>query len=302
MDRTPDHLLILGGGYVGLELGQAARRLGSRVTVIEQGPQLVSREDQDVGEGQLELFRDEGIDVLLRARLLKVTGASGDSLRADIDQDGQQRSIDASDLLVATGRTPNTRLIGLEESGVQLDEKGYIRVNDRLETTAPGVWAMGECAGSPQFTHVSFDDFRVVHDNLEGGNRTTRDRLVPYCIFTDPELARVGLNERQARQRGIAYRVAKMPAKSVLRTLTFSETRGFLKMLIEDRGNRILGFTAFATGAGDLMAIVQTAMLNGAPFFTLRDTIFTHPTMAEGLIGLLAGVEVRQTVAQGRTN
>ncbi len=254
-----------------------------------------------MGEGQLELLRDEGIDVLLRTRLLKLSDTSGESLRADVDQEGQPRSIEATDVLVATGRTPNTRGIGLEESGVELDEKGYIRVNDRLETTAPGVRAMGECAGSPQFTHVSFDDFRVVRDNLKGGNRTTRDRLVPYCIFTDLELACVGLNERQAQKRGIAYRVAKMPERSVLRTLTLSETRGFLKILIEDRGNGILGFAAFATGAGDLMAIIQTAMLNRAPFFTLRDTIFTHPTMAEGLVGLLSDVEVRQNVAHGKT-
>ncbi len=170
-----------------------------------------------------------------------------------------------------------------------------LRVNDRLETTAPGVWAMGECAGSPKFTHVSFDDFRVIRDNLNGGNRTTRDRLVPYCIFTDPELARVGLNEAEARNRGIQYRVAAMPAKAVLRTLSLSETRGFLKMLIDEQSNKILGFTAFATGAGELIAVVQTAILNNAPFFMLRDAIFTHPTMAEGLIGLLADIEVKQT-------
>ena len=168
-------------------------------------------------------------------------------------------------------------------------------MNDRLETTAPGVWAVGECAGSPKFTHVSFDDFRVVRDNLMGGNRTTRDRLVPYCIFTDPELARVGLSESEARNRGIPYRIARMPAKAVLRTLTLSEIRGFLKMLIDEHSDRILGFTAFVAGAGDLVAVVQTAMLNNAPFSTLRDTIFTHPTMAEGLTGLLADVAVRQS-------
>jgi pyruvate/2-oxoglutarate dehydrogenase complex dihydrolipoamide dehydrogenase (E3) component len=293
LDRTPDHLLILGGGYVALEFGQAARRLGSRVTVIERGPQLASREDPDVGEALLELFRDEGIDVLLRAQLRNVCGKSGEGLRADIDHEGRKRSVEASDILVAAGRTPNTAGIGLQEAGVELDDKGYIRVNDRLETSAPGVWAMGECAGSPKFTHVSFDDFRVIRENLMGGDRTTRDRMVPYCVFTDPELARIGLNESEARQRGIPYRVARMPAKAVLRTLTLSETRGFLKMLIDEHSNRMLGFTAFATGGGDLMAVVQTAMLNGASFVALRDTMFTHPTMAEGLSGLLADVEVR---------
>jgi pyruvate/2-oxoglutarate dehydrogenase complex dihydrolipoamide dehydrogenase (E3) component len=171
----------------------------------------------------------------------------------------------------------------------------YIRVNERLETTAPGVWALGECAaGSPHFTHVSFDVVFIIRDNLKGDSRTTRDRLVPFCIFTDPELARVGLNETEARARGIEYRVARMPAEGVLRTWTLSETRGFLKMRIDQHSNRILGFTAFATDAGELMAVVQTAMLTSAPFTLLRDAIFTHPTMAEGLWELLADVEVRQ--------
>ena len=263
------------------------RRLGIRVTVIERGPQLAGREDPDVGEGLLELFRDEGIDVLLRAQLQNVSGVSGEGIRAQIDCEGQPRYVEASHVLVATGRTPNTRGIGLDNAGVELNAKGYVIVNDRLETTAPGVWAMGECAGSPKFTHVSFDDFRVVRDNLKGGNRTTRDRLIPYCLFTDPELARVGLNEIEAMKRGIEYRVAKMPMEAVLRARTLSETRGFLKMLIDEHSNTILGFTAFGAEGGELMAVVQTAMLNNVPFPSLRDTIFTHPTMAEGLTSLL---------------
>jgi pyruvate/2-oxoglutarate dehydrogenase complex dihydrolipoamide dehydrogenase (E3) component len=293
LDRTPSHLIILGGGSVGLEAGQAMRRLGSRVTVIEQGPQLAGREDEDVGEGLLELFHDEGIDVLLNARLVKAGGVSGQEIRVHIEHNGQERILDGSDMLVGVGRTPNTRDTGLEKAGVELDERGYIKVNDRLETTAPGVWAMGECAGSPKFTHVSYDDFRIVRDNLNGGSRTTRDRLIPFCLFTDPELARVGLNEREARKKGTEYRVAKMPAKAVLRTLTLSETRGFLKMLIDEHSNKILGFTAFGAAGGELIAVVQTAMLNGAPFTSLRDSIFTHPTMAEGLTALLANVPVR---------
>jgi pyruvate/2-oxoglutarate dehydrogenase complex dihydrolipoamide dehydrogenase (E3) component len=290
LDRVPDHLIILGGGYVGLEFGQAMRRFGSQVTVLERGPQLASREDQDVGEALLELFRDEGIEVLLRTQLKSVSGSSGESVRVQIEQDGRQRTIDASDILVATGRTPNTARIGLEEAGVELDKKGYIKVNDRLETTAPGVWAIGECAGSPQFTHVSQDDFALIRDNLNGGTRSTRDRLVPYCIFTDPELARVGLDETQARARGIKYRLARLPGDGVRRARTLSETRGFLKMLIDEQSNRILGFTAFITGAGEVMAVVQTAMVSGAPFTLLRDAILTHPTMAEGLGTLLEAV------------
>jgi pyruvate/2-oxoglutarate dehydrogenase complex dihydrolipoamide dehydrogenase (E3) component len=293
LNRTPSHLIILGGGSVGLELGQAMRRLGSRVTVIERGPQLASREDQDVGEALLELFQDESIEVLLNTRLLKVSGASGENIRVHVDQQGEERILNASHFLAAAGRTPNTQGIGLREAGVELDDRGYVKVSDRLETTAPGVWAMGECAGSPKFTHVSFADFRVVRDNLKGGNRTTRGRLVPFCLFTDPELARVGLSEREAKDRGIEYRVAKMPMKAVLRARTLSETRGFLKMLIDQHSNKILGFTAFGTEGGELMAVVQTAMLNDASFPSLRDTIFTHPTMAEGLTSLLADVEVR---------
>jgi pyruvate/2-oxoglutarate dehydrogenase complex dihydrolipoamide dehydrogenase (E3) component len=291
LDCTPSHLIIMGGGYVGLEFGQTMRRFGSRVTVIHRGPQLASREDPDVAQAVLELFREEGIEVLLRAQLKKVSGVSGEKVRLQVDCEGRERTIDASHILVATGRTPNTEGIGLQDAGVELDDRGYIKVNERLETTAPGVWALGECAGSPQFTHVSYDDFSVVRDNLNGRSRTTRDRLIPFCVFIDPELARVGLNESEARNRGVPYRVVSMPAKAILRVLTLSETTGFLKMLIEERGNRILGFTAFSAGAGELIAVVQTAMLNGAPFPSLRDAIFTHPTIAEGLNALLADVE-----------
>jgi len=300
LDRVPGHLLILGGGYVGLEFAQAMRRFGSQVTVIERGPQLLSREDQDTGEALLELFRDEGIEVMLRTQVAKVSGISGESVRVQIDQAGQERTVDATHILVAAGRTPNTMGIGLEEAGIELDEKAYIKVNERLQTTAPGVWAVGECAGSPQFTHVSSNDALVILSNLRGGHRTTSDRLVPFCIFTDPELARVGLNESEARQRGIEYRVARMPAEGVLRARTVSETRGFLKMLIDERGNRILGLTAFITGGGDLIAVVQTAMLSGMEFPALRDAIFTHPTIPEGLNLLLSNVEVRQPEMAGR--
>jgi len=180
--------------------------------------------------------------------------------------------------------------MGLDQAGVELDERAYIKVNQRLETTASNVWALGECAGSPQFTHVAFDDFRIVRDNLNGGNRTTKDRLIPFCVFTDPELGRVGLNESEAKRRGIEYRVASMPTAAVLRAKTLSETRGFLKMLIDAHSDRILGFTIFAVEASELVATVQTAMLGGLPYMALRDAIFTHPTVAEGLTVLLANV------------
>jgi len=293
LDRLPEHLVVVGGGYVGLELAQAMRRFGSRVTVIERDPQLVSREDGDVGAALLELFRDEGIEVLLETQIHQVQGRSGQKIRVHCQNANGVKIIEATDVLVATGRMPNTQGIGLDQTGVELDGRGYISVNDRLETTAPNVWALGDCAGSPHFTHVAFDDFRIVRDNLNGGHRTTKDRLVPFCIFTDPELARVGLNESEARSRGLECRIAKMPMATVLRTRTLSEHRGFMKMLIDAYSDRILGFTAFGVEASEPMSVVQTAMLGKLPYTALRDAIFTHPTMAEGLAVLLANVPAR---------
>jgi pyruvate/2-oxoglutarate dehydrogenase complex dihydrolipoamide dehydrogenase (E3) component len=290
LDRLPGHLVVLGGGYVGLELGQAMRRFGSRVTLIESGPQLAGREDADVGAAILELFRDEGIDVLVGTQVRQIEGRHGEQIRVHTDGSQGERIIDGSDLLVATGRTPNTRGLGLDHAGVELAARGYIKVNERLETTAPNVWAMGDCAGSPHFTHVAFDDFRIVRDNLNGGHRTTTDRLIPFCMYTDPPLARVGLNESEAKSRGIAYRLATMPMSAVLRTRTLSEPRGFLKMLIDAETDRMLGLTVFGVDASELMATVQTAILGHLPYTMLRDAIFTHPTVAEGLTALLAGV------------
>jgi pyruvate/2-oxoglutarate dehydrogenase complex dihydrolipoamide dehydrogenase (E3) component len=295
LDRLPEHLIVLGGGYVGLELAQAFRRFGSSVTVIEMGPRLAGREDADVGAALLELFHDEGIQVLLGAEVRRVEGRSGVDIRASVKDAGGERVIEATDFLIAAGRTPNTQNIGLDLAGIELDERGYIKVNERLETTASNVWAIGDCAGSLQFTHVAFDDFRIVRDNLNGGNRSTQNRLVPYVMFTDPELARVGLNESEAKSRGIDYRLAHLPMAAVLRTRTISEPRGFIKMLIDAASDRILGITVFGAEASELMAVVQTAMLGGLPYTMLRDGIFTHPTAAEGLTVLLADVAPKAT-------
>jgi pyruvate/2-oxoglutarate dehydrogenase complex dihydrolipoamide dehydrogenase (E3) component len=293
LDRLPDHLVVIGGGYVGLELAQAYRRFGSRVTIIETGPQLASREDPDVAAALQEMLRDEGIAVYLGAKILGVRGQSGENVSLQLQTPSGDQTIEGSDILVAAGRTPNTAGIGLEFAGVTLDTRGYVAVNDRLETSAPDVWAVGECAGSPQFTHVSEDDFRIIRDNLAGGNRTTRNRLVPYCMFTDPPLARVGLSEAEVRHQGIAVRVAKLPIAAVLRTRTTSETRGFMKALVAADGDHILGFAMIGAEAGEVMAVVQTAMLAGMPYTGLRDAILAHPTMAEGLGGLFSNVPAR---------
>jgi pyruvate/2-oxoglutarate dehydrogenase complex dihydrolipoamide dehydrogenase (E3) component len=292
LDRLPDHLIVLGGGYVGLELAQAYRRFGSRVTIVEAGPQLAGREDSDVADAILEMLRDEGIVVHLGVKVISVQGRSGDAISLQIHTAGDQ-IVHGSDILVAAGRTPNTAGIGLDLAGVTLDPRGYIAVNDRLETSAPDVWAIGECAGSPQFTHVSFDDFRIIRANLTGGDRTKRDRLIPYCMFTDPPLARVGVSEGDAQRQGIAVRVAKLPIAAVLRSRTISETRGFMKALVEAAGDRILGFTMIGAEAGEVMAVVQTAMLAGMSYTGLRDAIIAHPTMAEGLGALFSNVPAR---------
>src|SRR5438034_10437094 len=290
LDRVPEHLVVLGGGYVGLEFAQAYRRFGSRVTVITHPSQLLTREDPDVADEIRRLLAAEGIEFVLDADVIRVEGRSGAGVRLPARTGGDERTITGTDVLVATGRTPNTADIGLETAGVELDTRGYVKVNDRLETTAPDVWAIGECTGSPQFTHVSVDDFRIIRANLAGGSRSTSDRLIPFCLFTDPPLARVGMTEGEARQRGIPVRGAKLPMSAVLRTHTTGETAGFMKVLVEASGDRILGFTMIGTEAGEVVAAVQTAMLGGLPYTVLRDAILAHPTMAEGLNGLFAAI------------
>jgi pyruvate/2-oxoglutarate dehydrogenase complex dihydrolipoamide dehydrogenase (E3) component len=304
--EIPEHLLVVGGGYVGVELAQAMRRFGSKVTVIDRNARLMSREDPDVCDALRSLLADEGIDILLNARIKKVSGKSGDSVSVVVVQNGEQDGIEkvlkGSHVLVATGRIPNTERLCLELAGVELTDRGYIKVNERLQTTAPGVWAIGEIAGSPQFTHISIDDFRVVHANLTGGNRVTTGRQVPYCLFTDPELARIGLSETEAEAQGIAYRLFKVPMETNLRAHTLSETRGFVKALVEADSDRILGFTAFGAGAGETLAAVQIAMIAGLPYIALRDAILTHPTLVEGLISLFSSAASAHNVVEtGRT-
>ena len=288
LGRLPDHLIVLGGGYVGLELAQPMRRFGSRVTVVEQASQLVAREDGDVAQALRKLFKDEDIDVVLSAQALEVEGRSGEKIRLRLRTPAGTRIIEGSDILVAAGRAPNTQGIGLETAGVELDARGYVKVNERLETTAPDVWAMGDCAGSPQFTHAAFDDFRIVRDNLNGGTRTTQ-RPPGAVLHVHRPRTGASWSERirsPARRHCLSRR--RDPMTAVLRTRTLSETRGFLKALIATDSDRILGFTALGAQAGELIAVVQTAMLAGAPYTALRDAILTHPTIAEGLTVLFA--------------
>jgi pyruvate/2-oxoglutarate dehydrogenase complex dihydrolipoamide dehydrogenase (E3) component len=290
LDQVPKHLLVIGGGYIGLELSQAMRRFGSKVTMIDRNDRLMHREDDDVTEALQRLFQDEGIDLVLNATVKRVSGKSGQSVRMVIEQRGAEKTLEGGHLLVAAGRSPNTDGIGLELAGVELTNRGHIRVNERLETTASGVWAIGEVAGSPQFTHVSVDDFRVVYDSITGGKRVTTGRLVPFCLFTDPEFARVGLSEKDAKAQGIPYRLFKIPMEAVMRATTMSETRGFLKVLVEVDNDRILGFTGLGVDAGEVLSSVQVAMVAGLPYTALRDAMLTHPTLVEGLIPLFSSV------------
>ena len=293
LDYLPRHLIVIGGGYSGLELAQAYRRFGADVTIVESGPQLLAREDIDVSREMRRILSEEGIQVLVEAELLQVRGRSGDKVTLTVRTPSGEQHIDGSDILVAVGRIPNTAGIGLEEAGVELDGRGYIRVNGRLETSAPDVWAVGECAGSPQFTHISEDDFRIIRDNLAGGNRSTRDRLVPYSMFTDPPLARVGLSEGEAERQGVIVRIAKLPMDSVLGAQATDQRQGFMKALVGDSDDRILGFTMIGAAAGEVMAAVQTAMLAGLSYSALGDADFAHPTMAEGLSSLFSSVPPR---------
>ena len=291
LDALPDHVLILGGGYIGLEFAQAIRRLGSKVSILERNAALLHCEDPDLSAGIESLFRDEGVELLLNATVQEVSGLSGESVTVTYTQNGDNKTIDTTHILVATGRTPNTVGLGLEHAGVAMTDRGYIVVNDKLETTAEGVWANGEVAGQPQFTHIAFDDFRILRDNFAGGNRTTTGRQVPYVLFTDPEVAHIGLSETQAKKQNIAYRLFKIPMAADLRTRTLSETRGFMKAVVAE-DDSILGFTAFGVDGGEIMSAVQIAMLGDLPFTALREAILSHPTLMEGLVVLFSSAPV----------
>jgi pyruvate/2-oxoglutarate dehydrogenase complex dihydrolipoamide dehydrogenase (E3) component len=290
LDSLPEHLIVIGGGYIGLEMAQAFRRLGSKVTIVQEAPRVATREDTDVTDAIQSILTGEGIDVRVSVKPLQFSGRSGQSVTVELS-DGAR--ITGTHLLVATGRVPRTAGIGLDVAGVASDERGFIKVDERLATSAPNIWAIGEVAGTPMFTHASFDDYRVLKSQLAGGNLTTRDRVIPYAMFLEPELARIGINESDAQRQGIAVRVAKLPMASIPRARTTGDTHGFMKAIVDTQSDRILGFTMLGSNAGEVVATVQMAMLGNLPYTAIRDAILSHPTIAEGLNMLFARIPER---------
>ncbi len=292
LDALPAHLLIVGGGYVGLEFAQMFCRFGSSVTVVQRGDRLMPREDEDIAGEILSILREDGIRVLLRAELARVEPGAAGAVRAVIRTPEGEEAVEASHLLLAVGRVPNVEDLNLSAAGVETDEDGYIRVNDRLETNVPGVYALGDVKGGPGFTHISYDDYRVLRANLlDGGRASIAGRLVPQVVFTDPQLARVGLTEREARAQGRAYRLAVMPMSYVARATETGQTRGLMKALVDPDTDRILGFAVLGMDGGELMGAVQLAMMGGLPYTALRDAIFAHPTLLESLNNLFSMVK-----------
>ena len=292
VDSVPQHLLVLGGGYVGVEFAQMFARFGSRVTVVERGAQLLGREDEDVAAGMAAVLRDDGVHLLLGSTARQVRPAYDGGIELDVrTPDGPVR-LSGSHLLVALGRAPNTEALNLAAAGVTTDDRGFIPVDERLQTNVPGIYAIGDVNGGPAFTHVSYDDFRILRANLlEGGDATTTGRLLPYVVYTDPQLGRVGLTEREARQRGYDVRVATMPMDWVARALETAEARGFLKAVVDGATDRVLGAAVLGVEGGEVMAIVQTAILGGIKAATLRETMFAHPSLAESLNNLFGTLE-----------
>ncbi|MGF6768016.1 pyruvate/2-oxoglutarate dehydrogenase complex dihydrolipoamide dehydrogenase (E3) component [Paraburkholderia sp. GAS199] len=291
LETLPGHLIVIGGGYIGLEMAQAFRRLGSRVTLIQEAPRVAMREDEDVAAEITAALVEEGVDVRVGVKPVNVSGTSGDNVTIELD-DGN--SVSGTHVLVAAGRTPVTASLNLDAAGVETDERGFIKVDARLATTAANTWAIGEVAGTPMFTHASFDDYRVLKSQLAGGSLTTEARVIPYALFIEPELGRIGLNETEAKARGIAVRVAKIPMAAVPRARTNGATKGFMKVLIDAHSDRILGFTMLGTNAGDVVTAVQMAMLGNLPYTAVRDAIIAHPLISEGLNILFGKVPARE--------
>jgi len=292
LDVLPNHLLVLGGGYIGLEFGQMFRRFGSPVTVVQRGKQLLAREDADVAEEVAKILREDGIEVLLETQAVRVAKDGGGTIRLTVSGPAGERTLSGSHLLVAAGRAPNTEALSLTAAGITTDKRGNIPVNERLETNVPGIYALGDVKGGPAFTHISYDDFRIIKTNLlDGGNATTNGRLVPYTVYIDPQLGRVGMTEAEARAQGRQVRIAKMPMSYVARALEMDEPRGFMKAVVDAETGEILGCAVLGVEGGELMSMLSIAMMGKVPYATLRDAIFAHPTLAESLNNLFSEIE-----------
>lgn len=292
LDTVPEHLIVLGGGYIGIEFGQMFRRFGSRVTVLQRDRRLLAREDADIAEAVAAILREDGLGIHLETDVVAVAPGPGGTIAVTArSAGGDQSTYSGTHLLVATGRVPNTDRLGLAAAGVRTDERGFIVVDERLGTNVPGIYAVGDVKPGPAFTHISYDDFRILRTNLvEGGDATTTNRLVPYCVFMDPQLAGVGLHEEEALAQGRNVRVARMGMDRVARALEVDESRGFMKALVDAETGRILGFTVLGIEGGEMMAAMQLAMMGGLPYTALRDAIFAHPTLMESFNNLFASM------------
>ncbi|WP_345243747.1 mercuric reductase [Nibrella saemangeumensis] len=292
LEELPQHLLIMGGGYIGLEFGQMFRRFGSEVTLIERGDQLLSREDKDIADEMATFLRDEGIIIHLNTQIERVNQDASGAIELSLKTGDKSDKVSGSHLLIAIGTTPNTAALNLEAVGIETDKHGYIQINERLETSQPGICALGDVKGGPAFTHISYDDYRVIRQNLlEGGNATITNRPVPYTVFTDPQLGRIGLSEREAHEQGRTFKIASIPMSSVARAIETSQTNGLMKAIVDADTGQILGAAILGLEGGELMAMLQIAMMGNVPYTSLKDAVFAHPTLAESLNTLFGEIE-----------
>lgn len=289
--EVPEHLLIVGGGYIGLEFGQMFRRFGAKVTLLEHSDRLLPKEDIDVCEVVSEIFKEDGISVLTEATAVKFEKLNNGHIKVTVEQEGKKTTHTCSHVLLAAGRKPQTEFLGLENTAIECDDRGHVKVNEFLETNAKNVYALGDVKGGPAFTHISYNDYVIVTKNLlEDGNMTTKNRLVPYCMFTDPQLGRVGITEMEAIKQKLDYLVAKIPMKNVARAIETAQTRGFMKAVVDKKTRQILGATIVGEQGGEIMSVLQMAMMGNITFDEIRYTVFAHPLYAESLNNLFMSI------------